>query len=80
MQDIKSVISKLKADSYLKFKVNKIIDQRSNTDNCGLFAMKFIIDRYENKRFKECTGFSDVMKAEKKIRKFKYMLEKYNYI
>jgi hypothetical protein len=80
MKDIKLVISKLKPESYLRFKVNKIIDQRSNSDNCGLFAMKFLMDRYEGKPFKDCTGFSDVLKSEKKIKKFKYMLEKYNYI
>lgn len=71
MTDIKKIIDKMDPDNYLKFKENKVIQQSVNSNNCGFFCMKFLIDRMEGKPFKECTGFSQVAKGEKEIKKFK---------
>jgi len=81
MKNIKSLIEKLKPEVYLKFKINKIIQQRSNSKNCGFFVIRFIIDRLSGIPFKECTGYSDVVNSEKNISKFKKKLqEKFQFI
>lgn len=71
MKDIKKLIDRIDPSVYLKFKVNKVKQQRENSDTCGFFAAKFLIDRFHDKPFPECTGFSDVVKSEKQIKKFK---------
>lgn len=58
----------------LQVKINKIRYQRMNSNNCGYFAMKFLIDRYQGKHFKEITGFNDfanILESEEQIKKFK---------
>ena len=76
-KDIKKLIDKLDPSIYLKFKVNKIKYQRENSSNCGWFAIKFIMDRFNGIPFKDCTGFSKVLQSERRIRNFK---SKFNYI
>jgi hypothetical protein len=76
MKYIKSIVDKLNPDVYLKFKVNRIKQQSVSSDNCGYFAMRFLMDRFNDKEFKDCSGYSDVIKSEKKIRKFKESLNK----
>jgi hypothetical protein len=80
LKDIKYLIKKINPDTYLKFKVNKIINQRSNSSNCGFFAMKFLVDRYNNIPFPEASGYSDIMKSEKNIEKFKKKFPKFSEI
>ena len=69
-QDIKSLIDTMEPETYLKFKVNKVIDQRSNSYECGWFAMHFLVQMFDGKKFKDCTGYSDVTRAEREIKKF----------
>jgi len=60
MKEIKKLIDKLKPHSYLKFKTNKVQLQNKNTQNCGFFAMKFLLDRLANGlTFKEATGYKN---------------------
>lgn len=68
--DIKKLIDALQPETYLKFKVNMVIDQRANSSECGYFSMHFIIQRIEGHKFRDCTGYSDVTKSEKDIKKF----------
>lgn len=70
LKQIKTLVDKLGLNFYLKFKDNRVIDQRSNSSECGFFAMKFILDRLRGKPFKECTGYSNVTDSEKQIKKF----------
>ncbi len=42
--------------------------------------MKFLIDRFNGKPFKDCTGFSDIVNSEKKAKKFRKKLEKFGFI
>jgi hypothetical protein len=77
--DIKYVIDALKPEGYLKFKINRIINQSATSSNCGWFAMKFILDRYRGKPFPECTGFDESAVGEKQIEKFKKEIP-FNYI
>ena len=63
-KDIKKLIEAINPETYLKFKVNKIIDQKSDSSTCGYHAIRFIVDRLDNKPFKECTGYNNVKKGE----------------
>ena len=77
MKNINVLIKKLNPSVYLKFKVNRIVHQRANSSNCGWFAMKFLLDRFMGIPFKDCTGYSDILRSERNIESFK---EKFNYI
>jgi hypothetical protein len=71
LKDIKNVIDRLKPSVYLKFKVNKIKEQNVKTQNCGWFAMRFLINRFKGIPFKDITGYSDTVRGEKNIKKLK---------
>ena len=62
LKDIKLLVDKLKATTYLKFKENKVKQQNEKTSNCGFFAMRFIIDRFRNQSFSQATGYDDRIK------------------
>lgn len=76
MKYLKTIIDKLDPDVYLKFKVNRIKHQSASSDNCGYFAMKFLMDRFNNQDWRDCSGYSDVIKSEKDIKKFKNAINK----
>lgn len=80
MRNIKLIINKLNPATYLKFKVNKIIDQRANSDTCGYHAMLWLQNRYKGKSFKDCTGYSDIKKQEKKANVMKHKFERFGLI
>ena len=80
MRDIKYLVNKIDPSTYLKFKINRIKQQSESSDNCGVFAMKFLMDRFNGKKFKECTGYSDVTNSEKKANKMRKQLEKFGYL
>ena len=65
MKEIKKIIDAHKLKYYLKFKVNRIKEQAENSSLCGFHAVRFLIDRFKGKPFKECSGYSDVRKQEK---------------
>ena len=70
-------------DKLLQFKINRIKFQKSTSDNCGYFAMKFIKDRLDGKNFKEATGFeilNKAIKGEKDIEKFKSKIKEFGSI
>jgi hypothetical protein len=74
MKDVKILADKLNAETYLKFKINKIIQQSNTSSNCGYFASKFLIDRFRGKPFRECTGYDEHTKDEKDIEEWKRKL------
>ena len=74
LHQIKPILDKWNADNALQFKVNKIRFQRTNSNNCGYFSIKFLVDRYNKLPFKECTGYTKLVesiKGEREIKKFK---------
>ena len=78
LNDCKKLIKKMKPDNYLKLKENKVVMQDDKTQNCGYFAMQFLIDRYRGKTFSEATGFDKInlnraKQDEKQIEKLKDM-------
>jgi len=80
MKDLKELVNKINPSTYLKFKVNKIKQQSETSDNCGVFAMKFLMDRFKGIPFKECSGYSDVARSEKNAEKLKKRLKSFGYI
>lgn len=78
--DIKNIIDAHKPDVYLKFKINRIKDQRENSSLCGFHSMRFLMSRFDGKEFRECSGYSDVLKAEKKAKGMLSKADKFGYI
>lgn len=76
-EQVKQLLESYNLPYYLKWKDNKIINQRSNSSNCGWFCINFLQDRFEGIPFIDSTGFSTVMKSENKIKGLK---KKFNYL
>lgn len=71
LRDIKHyIIDKLRPPMLLKIKENRIRDQSLNTSTCGLFAIKFLKDRYRGKSFAEASGYRSVPEAERSVLRF----------
>ncbi len=79
LRDTQLILKKLKPNTVLKVKENRVVHQSDNTSNCGWFASKYLIDRFRNKPFSEASGYDDKVKIsnithdEKEIEKFKHM-------
>jgi hypothetical protein len=71
LTDIKKLIEAMKPDTYLKCKVNKIVKQTDNSTNCGYHAIHFLLDRFRNVPFHDCSGYNDAVKGERDIEAFK---------
>ena len=72
MQDIKKVVDKMHPDFYFKFKTNMVKQQADNTDDCGFFCTKFLLDMFRGKPFRQASGFDDChIGGQKMIEKFK---------
>jgi hypothetical protein len=72
--ELKQLSEQLGSDDYLKFKVNRVTDQRANSQSCGYLAMLFVRDRLGGKSFKQATGYDSVTDAEKRAMKLKHQL------
>lgn len=70
MRDVKLLVDRMDPEIYLKFKINRI-KQQGNTNNCGYFVSKFIIDYLKGKKFRECSGFDRSNLGEEEITRFK---------
>jgi hypothetical protein len=67
----------------LQYKINSVKQQRTNSDNCGYFAMKFLVNRMNGKTFKQATGWDIIeksIKGEKDIKKFKEHVNDFGYV
>lgn len=75
MKEIQNVMEKLKPEVYYKWKSNSIKQQRANSDSCGFFATRWLIDMFSGKGWKESTLYDkvggQVIKSERAIDKFK---------
>ena len=74
-EKIKNIIDFIKPTVYLLIKINLIQNQAINTNNCGWFAIHFLLQRLLNKSWKFSTGYLDLKEDQiKKLKKY------YNYI
>ncbi|KAM9963274.1 hypothetical protein ACTFIW_006500 [Dictyostelium discoideum] len=78
-KSIKQLIKKIDPDFYLKFKINKIVEQDVNSSNCGYFCIKFLLNRFSGIPFKECTPLQS-KKSEKEIEEMKKEFKEFGYI
>lgn len=74
LQDIKLLVDKINPDTYMKLKINMIKQQGDDSENCGFFACRFIIDKFKNKPFKNACGCDKSDMGEYEIEKFKNYL------
>ncbi len=58
LKDIKLISEMLRAQGYLKLKINKVVHQHDESSTCGWHAMRFLIDRLRGKTFAEATGYN----------------------
>ena len=79
-KNLKRMLDNLDRDYLYQYKINKVVDQRANSDTCGFHSCKFIIDRINGKHFKEASGYSQVMKSERDVKKMKKKLGKFGYL
>ena len=74
---LKQIADKVAPDTLLKLKINRVQHQDKRTENCGYFAMNFILDILSRKKsFTEASGFKDRIedrsgRYEKEIEKLK---------
>jgi len=80
MTNIKHLINKINPDTYLKFKVNRVVQQSAKSNNCGILSAKFLMDRMEGIPFKECTKFNDVKNGERTANKLRKEFKEFGYI
>jgi hypothetical protein len=74
MKQLKVLINKINPEVYLKFKVNRIVDESDNSSNCGFFSLKFILDRIDGKPWKYATLAHKSDIGEYNIERFKNYL------
>jgi len=75
-RDVRVLAEKVMPKSLPILKENLIKFQRANSNNCGFFAMDFIEDILDGETFPDATGFSQVIKGERDIKKYK--IKKFN--
>lgn len=71
LKDVKLMADKVNSGSYLKLKENMVGLQNSKSSNCGWFCCQFLIDRLRGKPFPEASKFSDVIRGEASVERFK---------
>jgi len=69
-RDMKKIVDKLKLPHLLKYKINRIVEQKTS-DNCGFHAMRFLTNRIKGNKFTEATKYN-VLDAEKKAETMKH--------
>ncbi len=77
IKDLFKVVDAFKDDVMYKLKINTVRDQSEQSSNCGYFAVNFLINRFNGKKFKNASLFDKVDKSgegEKDIKKFKTYL------
>jgi hypothetical protein len=80
LKGIKIIIDKLDPSVYLKFKINKIKEQKVSSGDCGFHAVSFLQNRFKAVPFVECTGYSNFKKGINDVKKVKKDFPSFNYI
>lgn len=79
-KDVKHLVDKLKPETYLKMKINRIKEQDEKSSTCGFHCVKFLLNRWNGIPFKEATPYTDVRRNEKKAQKMARKFKKFGYI
>jgi Ulp1 family protease len=57
LKRLRPILKKSMPSSIWQLKINNVKQQKTTTNTCGYFAMKFLRDRYEGKTWKEASKF-----------------------
>lgn len=74
-KDIKGLVNKMKPETMLLYKWNKVIQQNNNSNTCGLHAMNFLMKRLNGQSFIEATGYNK-SKPKNQSRKYENEVSK----
>lgn len=77
------ILRKWKPGNIYQLKINNVKWQKDNSNRCGWHSMRFLIDRYNGKSFKEATKFKIIENAivgEKEVIKFQKGLDQFKKI
>lgn len=78
---LKKIVQKMNSDYLFQYKINRIKNQRVNSDTCGWHSCDFLIKRIvHDVHFKDATGYSNVLKSERHIDKLKQKVKKFGYL
>jgi Ulp1 family protease len=80
LKGLKVIIDKLNPSVYLKFKVNKIKEQKETSGDCGWHSISFLKNRFRGVPFQECTGFRNYKKGINDVKKVKKQYPSFDYI
>ena len=61
-------------------KVNRVLQQSTSSSNCGFHSILFLQDRFNGIPFKQCTGWTEVRKAEKRANRERKKWKKFEYV
>ena len=75
LEEMKTLIGRMKLPLYLKMKINRIRQQNAKTKNCGWFASKFVIVMSKGTPFRVFTKYDNSKQGERRIEKFKDFLD-----
>ena len=76
LPSLKRLAAKISPHSTQQFKINRIVQQRANSTNCGYHSAKWLYDRFNGMSFKDSTGYSDVLNSERAVRGYMSELKK----
>lgn len=68
IKDLKDAIEKLDLPYLVKLKYNAVRDQRANSVSCGLFAMKYLMSRFNGMSHKEASEYNSISQGENEVR------------
>ena len=77
MKDLFKLVDCFRDNIMYKVKVNMVRDQSEKTENCGYFAVNFLINRFKGKKFKNASLYDKIDQSgegENDIKKFKTFL------
>lgn len=82
MNKIIKLLKKWKPGNIYQLKINNVKWQKDNSNRCGWHSMRFLIDRYKGKSFKEATKFKIIENAlgEKQIIAFQNKIDQFKKI
>ena len=75
-----NLFNDMEIKTYLKFKSNTIRQQSFRSSNCGWYAIRFLIMRYQNISFKKATFYKGIDNNENNIESLKNSYNKFGYI
>lgn len=64
MKDLHTLIESWRVPTMMKFKINRVRDQKYGTNLCGYFSLKFLDDRFNDVPYELTTRFKQPIKDE----------------